>query len=240
MSGATVTDPSTSTAPPLPGLLSRAIGIITSPGDTYVHVVRQPKVAGMLLLVALVSALAVGAPQLTEQGRMAALDMIAQNSNGPLPPQVEKLAESGMLAYISVANVLIFVPIAALLMAGLLWVVFNTIMGGTATFKQVMAVQVHSQVISTLGALFAAPIMYARGVMSSAGVANLGMLLPMLGENTFLGKFLSLIDIFRVWALVVLAIGLATLYKRKTGNIAGGLLLLYGLIAAVWAYFTTR
>lgn len=240
MSDMPVTESSSSETPAMPGLLSRAIGIIISPGATYAHVVRTPKVAGMLFLVALLSALAVGVPQLTETGRIAALDMIAQSSDAPVPPQVEKLAASGLLAYISMANVFVFVPIGAGVMAVLLWAVFNTIMGGTASFKQVMAVQIHSQVISTLGVLFAAPIMYSRGVMSSTGVANLAVLLPMLGEDTFLGKFLGLIDLFRIWGLVVLAIGLGTLYKRKTSNIAGGLLLLYGLIALLWAYFTTR
>jgi hypothetical protein len=79
--------------------------------------------------------------------------------------------------------------------------------------------------------------MYARGVMSS-GVANLGALLPMLDVTSFLAKLLGMIDLFAIWWVMVLAIGLAALYKKKAGSIATGLFVFYGLIALVIAFFT--
>ena len=132
---------------------------------------------------------------------------------------------------------MVAMPFGTVVMTLLFWVVFNAIMGGTATFKQVMAVVAHSQVISAVGYLFAAPIMYARGVMTT-GVANLGALLPMLDETSFLAKFLGMIDLFVIWWVVVLAIGLAALYKKKVGSIATGLFIVYGIFALVLAYFT--
>src|SRR5688572_28801630 len=77
MSAAT-TDPSIPSTADLPGLFSRAIGIITAPAATYAHVVRKPKVAGILFLVGLVIGLAQALPQLTERGRAAALELQVQ------------------------------------------------------------------------------------------------------------------------------------------------------------------
>ncbi len=243
MTDTPMTDPSHPT-PPCPGLLARAIGIITAPGAMFVHVVRTPKVAGMIFLVGIVAGLAQGLPQLTERGRAAALEMQVQQMENfgmqvtdEIYQTLEARSHSNLGAYTAIVGGVVGTPFVAVIMTTLLWGVFNTVMGGTASFKQVMAVLVHSQAVSTLGVLFAAPIMYARGTMG-AGVANLGALLPMLDETSFLAKFLGTIDLFAVWWVVVLAIGLATLYKKKANSIATGLFVFYGVVALIWAYFT--
>ncbi len=62
----------------------------------------------------------------------------------------------------------------------------------------------------------------------------------MLDESSFLAKFLGTIDLFIVWWVVVLSIGLAVLFKRKTGPIAAGLFIVYGVIAVIVAAFFGR
>lgn len=245
MSDMPVTEASLSAEPPFPGLLSRVIGVITDPTATFAHVVRIPKVAGVLFLLSLVIGLAQGLPQFTERGRAAALEMQVQQMErfgmevtDELYQQMQQRSRSNLGAYSVIVGSFVGMPFVAVLMTAILWALFNTVMGGTATFKQVMAVLVHSQVISTLGVLFAAPIMYARGVMSSTGVANLAALMPGLDETSFLAKFLGMVDLFTIWWIVVLAIGLATLYRKKSGSIATGLFIFYGLIALGIAYFT--
>lgn len=244
MSDATMTPAVNPESAPLPGLLSRAIGIITSPGATFVHVVRTPKVAGMLFLTSLLIGLAQGIPQFTEKGRAAALEMQVQQMenwgvavNDEMYQQLEQRSRTNTGAYISIVGIFVGMPFGAVLITALLWAVFNTVMGGTATFKQVMAIVVHSQMISALGAVVAAPIMYARGVVSTS-IANLGALLPMLEETSFLAKVLGMLDLFFIWWLVVLAIGMATLYKRKTSSVATGIFVFFGICVLVIAYFT--
>lgn len=246
MSDAIVTDPSNPATPATLGLFSRFIGIITSPTATYAHVVRTPKVAGMLVLISLIMGMSQGLPQFTERGRTAALEMQVQNMErfgvtvtDEMYQQMEQRSHSNLAGYVTIVSMFVGVPFGAVVMTVILWVAFNTIMGGTASFKHVMAVVVHSQAVSALGALFAAPIMYARGAMSTS-VANLGALLPMLDETSFLAKFLGMIDLFAIWWVVVLSIGLAALYKKKSGSIATGLFVFYGIIALAIAYFTSR
>lgn len=244
----TMPTPASPDSAPIPGLLSRAIGIITSPGAMYAHVVRSPKVAGMMFLVAVLQGLAIGVPQFTDRGKAAALEMQVQmieNFGGTVTDEMYQQMEqrsrnSNLGAYTTIAGQFAGVPFGALVITVILWGVFNTIMGGTATFKQVMSVLVHSQIISALGTVFSAPIMYARGVMTAGSVANLGAALPMLDESSFAAKALGSVDLFVIWWIIVLSIGLATLFKRKTAGIATGLFVVYGIIALAIAYFTTR
>jgi hypothetical protein len=112
-------------------------------------------------------------------------------------------------------------------------------MGGQATFKQLFAVYVHSTAISAVGQLFTGPLNYFRGSMSSA--TNLAVLLPMIDEHSFIGRLLGMIDLFLIWWLVLLAIGLGVLYRRRTQPIAIGLFGVYAVIilaaAAVMSAF---
>jgi hypothetical protein len=111
--------------------------------------------------------------------------------------------------------------------AGVLFLVFNVAMGGTATFKQLFAVLIHAGVISALQQLFTGPLNYLRGSVASA--TNLAVLLPMVPPKSFVGRILAMTDLFLIWYLLVLAIGLAVLYRRRTQPIA---LALYGVYAA--------
>jgi uncharacterized membrane-anchored protein len=79
---------------------------------------------------------------------------------------------------------------------------------------------------------------YFRGAMGS--VANLGALLPMLPEHSFAANLLGAIDVFLLWYVLVLAMGLAVLYRRRTQPIAISLLGLYAVIAIVIAVVKSR
>jgi hypothetical protein len=241
---APVLPPSGPASEPIPGLFSRAIGVITSPGATFAHVARSPKVAGMLFLTSLMIGLASGLPQFTERGRAAALEMQVQQMEGmgftvtdEMYAGMEKQSKTPMAGIFAIVGVFISMPLFAVVVTAVMWMVFNAILGGTATFKHVMAVVVHSYMISALGYVISAPIMYARGVMST-GIFNLGAALPMLEEDTFLSNFLGMLDLFMIWWVIVLAIGLGVLYKRKTSSVATGLFVFYGFLALAIAYFT--
>lgn len=221
--------------PPLPGVFARVIGVITSPGETFAHIVRTPKVAGALAIVVLLMAAATAVPQFTERGKDMALDLqVSQIEQRGQPITDQQLAVMQqmrpLMPYFTLATMMIFMPLMAVITSAVLWAVFNTVLGGTGTFKQVMAIVTHSQIITALGTLVAAPIMYSRGVLSQTGVANLGALIPSLDESSVVGRVLRMLDFFAIWWVIVLAIGLAALYKRGTTGIAVGLFVFYLLL----------
>jgi Yip1 domain len=226
------------------GLLSRFVGVITSPKATFQAVVAHPRWFGMLALVTIVVAVCVSLPLTTDAGRQAALDNnIRQMENFGVQVNDQMYANmaKGMryAVYQTFFSVLCVGPIVTVIIAGILYGVFAVLMGGQATFKQLFAVYVHSTAISAAGQLFTGPLNYFRGSMSSA--TNLGVVLPMIDEHSFIGRLLGMIDLFLVWWLVLLAIGLGVLYRRRTQPIAIGLFAVYVVIilaaAAVMSAF---
>jgi hypothetical protein len=221
------------TSVPQPGLLSRFIGIITSPKATFQAVVARPRWFGMLALTTVIVAACTALPMFTEWGKQAALDQqVHQMESFGFKVGEEQYArmEQGMriAPYTTLAGVLIISPIFVLIIAGILFVVFSVAMGGTATFKQLLSVVVHAGAISPLAQLFTAPLNYLQGSMSSK--TNLAVMLPMIDEASFLGALLGTVDLFMVWYVVVLAIGLGVLYKRRTQPIAISLFVVYAVI----------
>jgi Yip1 domain len=242
-----MTEAMPSAAPPQPqGLLARFIGILTSPKATFEGVVQAPRPVGILFIVALLTAAAVGGPQLTDRGRQAALDLQVRQTEKFTGHAVDDTAYARMeqmshyTPYFTLGSVFIFTPIGALIFGAIYWAVFNALLGGTASFKQVLAVVTHSMVISAVGTVLGAPIQYFQGTMSQTGPFNLGAVAPMLDENSFLAHFLSYISVFGVWGIIVTAIGLGVLYRRKSGSIAIALMAIYLLIAGGVAAFMSR
>lgn len=214
------------------GLLSRFVGIVTAPRDTFERVVAHPRWFGMLALTCVAMAVLVGGFLFTQVGQDAWLDAA---TSSPFSGEVSDQQYEGMqrmarfAGYLAVAQMLIFVPLFYVVVAGILYAVFNAAMGGNATFKQLYAVVVHTGPIGVLAQLITMPLNYARGSMSSA--TNLSVLLPMVDETSFLGRLMGMIDLFIIWQLIVLSIGLAVLYKRRTQRIAMTLFVVYAIIA---------
>ena len=100
-------------------------------------------------------------------------------------------------------------------------------------FPAVFAVVAHSGVILALRQLIAAPVAYARETTASA--ATLGRWFPLLDEGSPVARFLGLIDLFVVWWAVVLAIGVALLYRRSAARKAAMFVGIYAALALLLA-----
>jgi hypothetical protein len=229
-------------APPK-NIVARFVGIITSPKETFQSVVAHPHWFGMLAITTLIVAACTAAPMFTEAGREAALDkQVSQMEsfgvqvNDQMYDRMQ--ANMRMAPYTTAGSIIVLTPIIALILTGILFAVFNAVLGGEATFKQLFTVWAHAGVISALGQLFTAPLNLARGAVGSA--TNLGVLLPMLDEGSFLGRLFGMVDLFVIWSLIVLAIGLGVLYRRKTQPIVLGFFGVYAVIAVVIAAVMSR
>jgi len=225
-------------------LLARYIGIIVSPKETFASIVAAPKWFGMLALSTAIVATFAALPLTTPAGKQAWLDQqveqrqaFGQATSDQAYAQLEKMQP--FVPYITVGTVLVFAPILALIISGILFAIFNAALGGEASFKQVFTVLVHAGAISSLSSVITGTVNYLRGT-AQASFANLGALLPMLSEKSFAANLLGAIDIFLLWYCVVLAMGLGVLYKRRTQPIAISLLSVYAVIALVIALFKSR
>jgi hypothetical protein len=231
--------------PESPGLslMARFWGILTSPRETFVDVAARPRWFGMMALVLIVTAVSLGAFFSTEVGQTAFLDQAVEQARkaGREIPEAQWAVTQKMAPYMGLiyaASTLLVAPLMWLAVTGILFAVFNAALGGVSTFKQLFAVFVHSTAITVIQQVFVTPLNYFRETVSSA--TNLAVFLPMLDEGSFLAKLLGTIDLFMIWWVILLAIGLSVLFKRKTGPIAAGLFVVYGIIAVIVAAVSSR
>jgi Yip1 domain len=229
----------TAAAPAGDNVFARLVGVIFSPRATFEQIVARPRWFGALAVI--VGLIAVGQFALlsTESGQQAVVDQQVERAQrwGRTVSDEEYAGYERFAPYnrfIVPVAILIFVPIVSLVVSGILLGVFNAILGGNATYKQVLAVHAHTGATSLIGALFALPLNYLRGSMSSP--SNLGVFAQAFLDDTSLpALFLGMIDLFIVWWLIVNAIGLAVLYKRRTAPIFWSLFGVYIAIALIVA-----
>lgn len=213
-------------------LIQRFIGILTAPRATFTSVVSYPKWFGMLAVTTLIVAVFLGGFFLSDVGQQALLDKMAETT--PPDRMTAMAANIRIIAIVQVVSIIVISPIIAAITAGILMGVF-TVTGGTAAYKQVLAVVAHAGVASSIGGAITAVLNYFRQTLTSA--TSLGVFMPNADEHSFLGGFLGTIDLMYLWWLFVLAVGLSVLYRRRTQPIYLSLVAVYALIAcAVGAY----
>jgi len=224
------------------GLPARIAGVIFSPRATYAEVAARPRALGVLVFVVAIAAGGVFAFMSTEVGQNAFLDQQVQQRESfgrPLTDaQYEQLERIVPYArYLGAGFQIVILPLAATIIAAIAFAVFNAVMGGDGTYKQVFAVVAHSGVVLSLAQLFGLPLAYARQTLSSA--TNLAVFTPFLDDSSFAARLLGAIDLFIIWWIVSLAIGLAVLHRKRTGPIAITLLAVYAAIGLVIATVKT-
>ena len=228
------------TAPPAPakGLAARIVGVFTSPHDTYTAVAAQPRWLGVMAVVLLVGCTATFIFLSTDVGKQAMFDQqirVMESFGVKISDAAYARMEAGLdrAPYTGALGQALTLPVVALVISGLVLAIFNAILGGDATFRQVFAVVAHSGVIVSLAQIFGLPLAYMRETMSST--TSLAVFLPFLDESSFAARFLGSIDLFQIWWLISLAIGLGVLYRKKTRPIATTMIAVYASLALVVA-----
>src|SRR5262245_53944416 len=148
-----VTSGSGSAAPK--GLVARAFGVIFSPRDTYAEIAARPRILGAAIASLLIVVTASAAFLMTQVGKdalfdqqMRAIESIGIRVNDQMYDRME--TQLAMAPYFAAAGQLVFTPVLWSVLAGLFIGVFNVILGGEATFKQVYAVVVHGSFLVAL------------------------------------------------------------------------------------------
>ena len=215
------------------GLISRIFGVFFSPRATFAEVAAHPKALGALLVGLVIVIAAMFALFSSEAGQQAWIDQQIRGSESfgrTMSDQqiqgMERIAP--YIRYIVAAGYLVAIPIVLAVVSGILLGIFNAFLGGDATFKQVFAVMAHAGLITVLQTIFVVPLDYFRESLTSP--TTLGAFVPFLDENSFAARLLGTIDLFQIWWIVTLSIGIAVLYKRKTGPIATSLLSVYAVV----------
>ena len=204
----------------------RLIGIVRSPRATLSGAVQHPQSFDLAILIIVIAAACSAGFLLTRVGQLAALDQqVRQLESFGVAITDDRYAELRNLVpyrpFIDATVIVIGWPVFWIISARVLQWAGNRAVAATgrrASFAQVLSVVVHASAIFAVRALVAAPINYARE--SLGGATSFAMVMPAFGESTFPSRLLSAVDMFFVWWIVLVALGLGILYETRTLPIA--------------------
>jgi len=220
---------------PLDPLPARMAGVIRRPRATFSALKAVPHWADVLIVALLVTTALSAALLETRVGQLALLDqwertaiafgqdvsdeqyeaMRAASDNGAAYAAASSLAAGPAVAF----------GLAALLLAG-----FRLTGARGVTYRQVLSVVAHAGVILLLRQVIAAPIVYVRETLASPMTLNL--FFTVLDEASPAARFLAAVDLFVVWWIIVMAIGMSVLYGRPARRLALIFVAAYALLAA--------
>lgn len=141
----------------------------------------------------------------------------------------EKMAGPQIGGYISSV---LGIPIRVLLMALVALLIGNTFMGGSAKYGQLLNITAWSYMVNILEALIKTPLMLQKwtlNVYTGLGVLGIGK------EGSFINSLFTGFDLFALWRIVLIAIGMGIIYSKKTRPYLIALLIFWILLIAVGA-----
>jgi hypothetical protein len=214
-------------------VFARLLLVLTSPGEAYQEVAARPKALGAFAVVIGVMIVCQFVFLSTTVGQQVMVEQQISTTEAfgvTVTPQMEQQfqARAGYARYTTAASQVVFVPLAAALLAGLLLVIFNAASDRSATFKHLYAVVAHSGAVTAVQQIVTTPLSYVMGEFAT--VTRLSVFFPMLEEDSFLSHLFAGVELFLVWWLVNLSIGVAVLYRRPTRGTAYIILGIYGAI----------
>jgi hypothetical protein len=111
--------------------------------------------------------------------------------------------------------------------------IFSILLGGETTYKEALSAWTHSGLIGLVGGAVQTGMIFLKGNMTAT--TSLAAFLPFLDEKTFLYKFLQTFDLFVLWQLAVLSIGMGIMSRVGTKKAAVALYSAFLVIAVIIA-----
>jgi hypothetical protein len=232
---------------PVKSFAARVYGVIRHPRVTFNTIARAPSWAPVLAVTTAVTFVCGIAFLRTEVGQQALVDQWERTATAfgqPVDDEgyatLEQTARNGSFEVLYAAmTALVGGPVLVLAISGLLFVTLKRRGNGTVprsrpSFVQVLAVVAYAGVILAVRQIVATPIDYIRESIGSP--TTLVQLFSMFDEASPLARFLAIIDLFVIWWIVLLAVGLSVLYQRSTRSLVlafTGAYIVLALLAAL-------
>ena len=127
-------------------------------------------------------------------------------------------------------------PITVFFMALIALLVGNTLMGGSAKFGQLLNITAWAHMINILESIIKIPLMLSKWsleVYTGLGVFGIG------AKGSFINSIFNAIDIFAIWRIVLMAIGMGIIYNKKTKPYAIAMLVAWFVLRLIGAGFSS-
>jgi hypothetical protein len=223
--------------PPAESGFARLAGALFSPDETFASIARRPDWLVPLLLYVLLSAAGGFAVARHVDFVTTMREQIEERSQGRMTSdqidQQVKISASiaKVFAYcVPVVSIIVFVIVAAIMM------LIYRMLGGEGTFGQYWSVTLYAWVPRVIQSVIVTIILFVRSTPVAAGDlptlvrSNLAFLVDP-HEHAVLFSLLSSFDVFSIWALVLMAIGMAYVSRFSKAKSAT-------VLVSAWLIFT--
>jgi len=217
--------------------MRRVTGVLWHPRATMAEVVRHPAFITTWVVVLLAVLVCGGLLLSTPVGRQALVDervrVTEALGNRVDDAEYARLqAQPPLLTYWTSGGRLLVTPELTLLIAlGLM--LLARLDGVQMTYVTALAIAVHATVVLALQQMLATPVHYLYESLTSP--FNVASILRVFDEGTWASRLFGTIDVFGIWWMWLMAVGLATASRRSTGRYFWRLLAVYVGVAALVA-----
>lgn len=222
------------TDPPQIGLVGRMLRVFYAPGEAFDALSRGHSKVDWLAPTILVATVAVIAAHQVMPIAIEASAAATEERLSEVPAEQREIVEK--MKRVGEAVALINVPIVAFVsvfVAGGLLLLLAKILGGEATYGQMLAVYAYGSLIGVLKSITVTPLMISeRTLIVQTG---LGLLMSEEMLQTFLGRFVSMLELFTLWQAAVAAIGLSTIARVSMGKAFTGIFVVLLIFVAIGA-----
>jgi hypothetical protein len=217
--------------------MRRVIGVLTHPRRTMTDVVKGPNFVAAWLCVLVVVAACAFVLLSTTVGRQALVDERVRVVEA-LGGRVDDAAYAALQAnppwlvyWTSGGRLLLTPPMTLLIALGLL--ALAAVDGAKIRYVTALAITVYASVVLAVQQVVATPLHFVRESLTSP--TNIGGLLPMLAEGSLPARWLGSIDVFGLWWVWLMAVGLSAAAGKPARHYLARLLMAYVGVAAIVA-----
>lgn len=236
--GTSQTPPAVGAASPRKSGIQRIVGALFSPGETFREIAERPDFLAPLLVIVVISIVSV----MVVVPRIDFESMIREQMSQTNPDMAEEDRERAVRFGAAFTKAMFYVspllaPILVTIIAGILLLAFR-LFGGEGNFKQAFSVTLYSWMPMIVGGIVGTIILVGRGGSVSAEelqtlvMSNLGFLVDQK-ENMVAFAFLSSIDLFTLWTLVLLIIGFAYVARVSRAVSSAIVLSLWAILVVI-------
>jgi hypothetical protein len=198
----------------------KAIRVLFSPQSVFQSLDKRPSWLAPIIICAVVAALSswiiLNPVTIPEQRQQLEERFERQGMTEEQLGRATQFFDSPIMGIIAVLSPVLLIPLAVLVVAGVLHFVCSMILGGQSTFSRTFAVMAYSSMVLLPGAIVKVPLQLAQ--KTSHVYAGLGLLLSAPDASSSFGyrfsyNFLAQVDVFNIWELVLVAIGISVIFK---------------------------
>jgi hypothetical protein len=210
---------------PVPALPVRALKVFYAPGQLFEALRRRPLWGAALILGAvLVAASIIFIPTEIWQ-EMFRQQMLRSGRQMP-----EGFQFGGFARVFGLVGGVLFWFVLALFLTAVITLIFHLMLGDEGKFVQYLSVVAHALLIPAIGGLLIVPIKIAQ--RDPQMTLNLSLFIP-TDSTAFPIRVLRALDLFQIWAYLVMAVGIAKVDARRSWGTAAAFLLVVALAMAI-------